>query len=91
MGKLPFLRGYSWVSGGKKNTFSHIVYCCEPLESDNQELFNRLVKAYKISDKKLLEAGMYNLKFIDYVTNYLGINGMKKAAYYFKAQYERSF
>ncbi len=83
--------GYSWVSGGKKNTFSHIVYCCEPLESDNQELFNRLVKAYKISDKKLLEAGMYNLKFIDYVTNYLGINGMKKAAYYFKAHMKDRF
>ncbi|GKX27784.1 hypothetical protein SH1V18_02640 [Vallitalea longa] len=91
MGKMPFLRGYSWVEGGKKNTFSHIIYYCEPLESDTQELFNRLVKEYKISDKKLLEAGMYNLKFIDYITNYLGIKGMKKAAYYFKAHMKDRF
>ncbi len=91
MGKMPFLRGYSWVKGGKKNTFSHIIYYCEPLESDSQDLFNRLVKDYKISDRKLLEAGMYNLKFIDYVTHYLDIKGLKKAAYYFKAHMKERF
>jgi hypothetical protein len=91
MGKMPFLRGYSWVRGGKKNTFSHIIYCCEPLESDTNELFNSLVKTYKISDKKLLESGMYNLKFIDYVSDYIGIKGIKKAAYYFKAHMNDHF
>lgn len=91
MGKMPFLRGYSWVKGGKKNIFSHIIYYCEPLESDTQEAFNEMVKGYKISDRKLLEAGMYNLKFIDYVTNYLGMEGLKKAAYYFKAHMKENF
>jgi hypothetical protein len=85
MGKMPFVRGYSWRNSGKKDMFSHIIYNTKPLKTDTQEEFNKLVKEYKISDKKLLEATMYNLDYIDFTENYLKIKGLKKASYYFKA------
>lgn len=91
MGNMPFVRGYYWGDAGKKNMFSNIVYKAYPLETDTYEKFESLIKKYKISDKKLIEATMYNLKFVDYTERYLGIKGLKKCAYYFKAHMNETF
>lgn len=85
MGKMTFVRGYSWGVSGKKESFSNIIANTYVEDSFSQEEFDKLVEKYKISDKKILEACMYNLRFIEYAEKYLNINGLKKAAYYFKA------
>lgn len=85
LGKGKLHRGYYYENGGKKVQFSSIISKTIPLETDNQEAFNGLVKAYEISDERLLECTMYNLRFVDFTERYLNMPGLKKAAYYFKA------
>ena len=85
MADTPFVRGYIWGDNGRKGMFSHIIYYANPNDSDTQEKFAELVKKYKITRKKLLEATMYNLDFIDFTEKCLKFKGLRKAAYYFKA------
>ncbi|OKL45903.1 DUF4132 domain-containing protein [Boudabousia marimammalium] len=84
MDKLTFVRGYSWGHEGKKEMFSKIIARTLPEEDLTQERFNELVKQYQIDDQRLLEACVYNLRFIEYAENYLQIPGLVKAAYFFK-------
>lgn len=90
MGKMTFVRGYSWGHDGKKEMFSKIISRTLPEKNLTQERFNELVGEYKISDNRLLEACIYNLRFIEYAENYLGVPGLTKAAYYFKAHLNES-
>ncbi|USR79751.1 DUF4132 domain-containing protein [Arcanobacterium pinnipediorum] len=84
MDKLTFVRGYSWGHEGKKEMFSKIIARTLPEEDLTQERFNELVKQYQIDNQRLLEACVYNLRFIEYAENYLKIPGLVKAAYFFK-------
>ena len=85
MGKMPFVRGYIYNGIGKKEMFSHIISNTMPDDDLTQATFANLAKQYNITDTKLLEAGIYNLRFIDFVETYLDIKGLAKAAYFFKA------
>lgn len=85
MGKMTFVRGYSWGHEGKKEMFSKIISRTLPEKDLNQKRFNELVVEYQISDDRLLEACIYNLRFIEYAERYLKLPGLTKAAYYFKA------
>ncbi len=86
MGKTSLLRGYSWSSGYPlKEVFSKLIMNTKPEKDLSQEVYNQLVKKYNISDQKLLEASMYNLKFMPYTEQYLKIDGMTKCSYYFRA------
>lgn len=85
LGDLGLVRGYSWSQKGKKDSLSHVISCCYQKDDLTQEQFNHLVSKYKISNKKLLEAGMYNFAYIDYIESYLKMPGLQKAAYFFRA------
>ncbi len=64
--------------------FSHILFYTVPEENLTNEKFEKVIKNYKISDKKLLEGSIYNEDFIEFSGNYLSINNLKQAMYYFK-------
>lgn len=85
MGKMTFVRGYSWGHEGKKEMFSKIISRTLPEKDLTQKRFNELVAEYQISDDRLLEGCIYNLRFIEYAEHYLKLPGLTKAAYYFKA------
>lgn len=94
MGKMPFERGgYFYYSSncGKKMVFSKIVSATYPEKDLTLEKFASILSTYKISEQKLLEASMYNLRFMPYVEEYLKIKGLTKCAYFFKAHMNESF
>lgn len=86
MKKNDFLCIYSWSgSSGIKEICSKIVRNSRCEDDLTQEQFNNLVKEYNISEKKLLEACMYNKNYIKFGSKYLNINGLEKTIYYFIA------
>jgi len=93
MGSMPFERGgYGYSSdGGKKTIFSHIVSATLPEKGLTLEKFASVLSTYKVSEQKLLEASMYNLRFMPYVEEYLKIKGLTKCAYFFKAHMNESY
>ncbi len=85
MQKIDFVRGYAYSSAGIKDVFSNIIAKTLPEDDLTQEEFNRFIKQYNISDKKLLEAALYNPHFTRLAADYLHIKGLEKAMYYFRA------
>ncbi len=92
MGKMPFVRGYSYTSGNPiKDVFSTIVTNTLPQKDFSAKKYKTLVDKYKIGEQKLLEASMYNLKFMPYTEKYLGMHGLTKCSYYFRAHMNEGF
>lgn len=85
MGKMPFCRSYYYGDSGKKEMFSHIISNTYVEDDLTNSKFNSLLSEYKITEQKLLEGSMYNLRFMPYTENYLNIQGLTKGAYFFKA------
>ncbi len=94
MGKMPFVRGgsYAFYSGtDKKTIFSHIIENTAPEKNLTAEQFKAAINKYKITPTKLLEACMYNLRFMPYLEEYFGVKGLLKGAYYFRAHMNEHF
>ncbi len=86
MKKIDFVRAYSYIDTlGIKDIFSKILELVEPEENLTEEKFKEEIEKYKIANKKLLEASLYNPYFTKYGANYLNIKGLEQAMYYFKA------
>ncbi len=85
MKKIDFVRAYSYGSMGIKDIFSSIIASTVPEEDLQEETFAKTMKAYKISDKKVLDASLYNKHFTKLGASYLNVKGLEKAMYYFKA------
>ncbi|WP_170169051.1 DUF4132 domain-containing protein [Mesobacillus subterraneus] len=87
--KEAFVRGYIYhydhESITKKEALSHLLRVCHPKPGETQEEFVALVKAKKISEKRLLEAAMYAPQWIDLVAGYLKWDGLRSGAWYFHA------
>ncbi|GGG07496.1 hypothetical protein GCM10010912_60180 [Paenibacillus albidus] len=89
-----FIRGYVYGYGDnitKKESFSHLLKVCHPREGDDAGLLKILLKEYKLSDKKLLEAAMYAPQWIEIIAEYLGWEGLRSAAWYFHAHINEGF
>lgn len=93
MKKVDFVRAYNfgnfWMystkTWGIKEIFSKILASIIPEQDLTNEEFKRQMQLNSISDKKILEAGLYNSYFAKYCAEYLNIQGLEKAMYYFKA------
>ena len=75
---------------GKKECFSHLLYVCMPQEGDNAERLRELLHKDKdgnaaVSDRRLIEAGMYAPQWLDILEEYFGISGLQSGGYYFIA------
>ncbi len=83
---IDFVRAYSYTAAlGIKDIFSRIIEHVRPEDNLTDKEFAKAIKKYGISDKKLLEACLYNSHFTKFGAKYLNIRGLEKAMYYFKA------
>lgn len=72
--------------GDKKNeVFSRILKVVRPEEGETVADLEREVRAYKITEKELIRAAVYNLNFLNLCDEYLKIPGFKSAVLYFAA------
>jgi hypothetical protein len=87
MGKESFGRAdyYSNFSYTKKEVFSKLLRCCYPSGTDTTETLKELLKGTAITDKRLVEAGMYAPQWIGIIEEYLNWKGLSGAVYYFHA------
>lgn len=85
--KDTYVRGYNFVSGDctKKQMLSHLLKCCYPKEDDDENTLRELIKDKKITNKQLIEAAMYSPQWLDIISEYLNIKGLKSACWYFHA------
>ena len=58
LGKQPFARGYAW-NDSRDSGLSHLVRIHQPRPDDTPEELGRLVKAARISDRRLVETAVY--------------------------------
>ena len=75
---------------GKKECLSHLLYVCVPQAGDNAEKLGELLGKggpgeAAVSDRRLIEAGMYAPQWLDILEEYFGIQGLKSGGYYFIA------
>lgn len=76
---------YYNLSYTKKEVFSKLLRCCYPSETDTAETLKELLKETTITDKRLVEAGMYAPQWIEIIEDYLNWKGLFDAVYYFHA------
>lgn len=85
--KDGYVRGYNFVSGDctKKQMLSHLLKCCYPKKDENAEELKKYIKdkKIKIKSEQLIEACMYSTQWIDIVSEYLNLEGLKSACWYF--------
>ncbi|MDE6847507.1 MAG: DUF4132 domain-containing protein [Lachnospiraceae bacterium] len=90
------LARHGQTNAGKKECLSHLLYVCMPQEGDSAELLRELLhkegngKA-AVSDRRLIEAGMYAPQWLDILEKYFGICGLKSGGYYFIAHMDEWF
>lgn len=78
------------INAGKKECLSHLLYVCVPQAGDNAERLGELLGKggpgeAAVSDRRLIEAGMYAPQWLDILEEYFGIQGLKSGGYYFIA------
>ncbi|MDR0428963.1 MAG: DUF4132 domain-containing protein [Tannerellaceae bacterium] len=87
IGKDSFGRAdyYYNTSYTKREVLSKLLRSCYPSEDDTAETLGELLKGTNISDKRLVETGMYAPQWLGIIEEYLGWKGLFSAAYYFHA------
>lgn len=91
--KDTYVRGYNFVDGDctKKQMLSHLLKCCYPRDNDNANTLGELISGKKVTNKQLIEAAMYSPQWLDIVSEYLGIEGLKSVCWYFHAHVNEFF
>ncbi|MGX7418477.1 DUF5724 domain-containing protein [Carnobacterium gallinarum] len=80
------VRGYiSGHSYTKREIFSSLLKSTRPKETDTVADLKANLKRYKITEQQLIEAMLYNPRWIELVSDYLGWKGLKSTAWYFTA------
>lgn len=82
---------YYGNNNDKRTCLSHLLSVSEPLEGEDGKLLKKLLKGKNITDKRLVEAAMYNSAWIDCIEEYLGWPGFKSGIYYFTAHMNERF
>lgn len=87
LGKENLNRGYVWSRSdySKKQILSELLKGCSPLKTETQADFNRLIKASKLSEKRLIEAAVYAQQWIPFVSAYLNWKGLDAAIWWLHA------
>ncbi len=84
-GKEKFVRSCGWAkeNSDRSVTYSHILKHIQPLPDDTFEKFSKLVKTYKISERRLYEYAMFNPSMIPFVGAHLNIPSFESGCYFF--------
>ena len=88
MRKRPLVRtdAYSFYQDVDRDTaISLIMKTCYPEKDLSLDAFKALIDKYKISEDELIRASVFNIHFIDIVSEYLGYPGYKQTVFYFAA------
>lgn len=83
-------------SVGKTECLSHLLSVCEPQAGESATQLRALLEENHagkaaVSDRRLVEAGMFAPQWLDILEEYLGIEGQKSGAYYFIAHMDDRF
>ena len=91
--KNAFVRGYNFLIGDftRKQILSHLLKVCYPKKEDTKEKLESLLKGKKVSDKRLIEIGMYAPQWLDLISHYLNMPDLKSACWYFHAHVNSIF
>ncbi|MGO4548573.1 DUF4132 domain-containing protein [Paenibacillus sp. 2TAB23] len=92
--KESFVRGYIYGYGKditRKETFCHLLKACSPGANEDAALLREQLLQKNISEIRLLEAAMYAPQWVDLISDYLGWDGLRSAAWYFHAHINESF
>ncbi|MCM1295998.1 MAG: DUF4132 domain-containing protein [Muribaculaceae bacterium] len=74
-----------WFGGEKNEIFSKMLKAVKPREDESFSDFKRIVNEYGLTKKELVIGAVYNLNFLNFIDEYLGIPGFKSAVLYFAA------
>ena len=85
LGKESFERGYSYYNDSKKSKFSAILRKSIPGESESYADFVALADEAKIPKKRLIELACYATQWAGYVGEYLGLEKLEDAVWWFQA------
>lgn len=87
LGKDKFARGTFYLSGanGRTESLCRMLSVCVPAPEDTADGLRALVRQYKVSDKRLIEAALYSPEWIELVEDAIALPGFRSAAYYFIA------
>lgn len=79
-----------WFGDQKDDMISKILKTVRPAEDDTAQTFAALVDEYGVTDDELIRAAVYNLNFLNLVSEKLNIPGFKSAVLYFAAHLNES-
>jgi hypothetical protein len=87
LGKTDFVRGYisRWGELSRSDTISHLIRVTFPAPTDTPEGFARLVKDAGISEKRLVELGLYAPQWSRFVEYALSWEGAAQAMWWLHA------
>lgn len=95
LGGETFIRGYIYGYSNdhinKKDSLSHLLKICYPLESDDELKLEQILHGTGITERHLLEAAMYAPQWIDIIAKHLNWEGLRSAAWYFHAHVNETF
>lgn len=94
LGKTNLYKGYIYSWNGSaynaQQMFSTLLKKCLPEDTDTQEVFNQLVDAAKLTEKKLIEAAVYAPQWQKLVSKYLSWKGLDAAVWWMHAHTKTS-
>ncbi len=87
LGKHDFVRGYisSYGATGRSDTISHLVRVTFPAPDDTPEGFAKLVKDARVTEKRLVELGLYAPQWSRFVEHALDWDGVAQAMWWLHA------
>lgn len=91
LGKDTLERSTYYTSNSKKGCLSHLLSICIPCEDDNADKLKEMLEKTDITEKRLIEAGLYSPEWIEMIGTYLGWEGFRSACYYFMAHMNEKF
>lgn len=84
LGRRPYARGYSWTDS-RDSGLSHLVRIHQPRPEDTAEELDRLAKAARISDKRLVETAVYAPQWSKLIEQHLDWPGLESAVWWVHA------
>lgn len=92
LGKEKFVRGYMFFAGRtRQEILSSLLKCCYPKKEDTFKSFGKQIKLLKISDDRLVEIAMYAPQWSDWISRYVGWDGLRSGIWFFHAHINERF
>lgn len=75
----------------KRNSLCHLLLVCVPEEEETAEQLAERLKDTDITEKRLIEAGLYSPEWLEIIGDYLGWDGFLSGCYYFMAHMNEQY